>query len=346
MKVDARTAFAICTGLMTLTVAAAPAAPPKAAVTEDQALPLIGYTLAYRLEQARQLESSGDLAAAAKIYDELIEFYDAVDGLTAEAWLRAADLKARRDEVPRAIALWREVTERFAAIPWAVDEAQQKLALYSKADSTAPAAIATSKAAPSIAGRRRISLEVKEAKLENITAIFQSVLGVPLDVDPALAGHSVELSLKNVPADDALQIVAQQIGARVEPLAAGGYRLVATPSATASAAPQPKPLSLVGELSTEEIRQVMRANLDSVRRCYEPELLKRPDLAGKVVVEFTIGADGAVTTTRIASDTMQLPVVGECLRAAISSWRFPKPRNGGEVQVAYPFVFSSPSSHF
>lgn len=94
-----------------------------------------------------------------------------------------------------------------------------------------------------------------------------------------------------------------------------------------------------GPLPKEVIQRVIRTHLGEVRRCYQQQLAKQPDLAGTVVVRFTIAASGAVTGARVASSSLASPAVGECLVRRSLTWLFPRPRGGGIVNVSYPFVF-------
>lgn len=92
-----------------------------------------------------------------------------------------------------------------------------------------------------------------------------------------------------------------------------------------------------GVLDKDLIRRVVRAHIDEVRYCYNAGLEKDPDLAGKIVVGFEIGADGAVQSSEITESTLPDAEVGTCVAAAVKKWVFPKPQ-GGSVAVAYPFV--------
>lgn len=100
-----------------------------------------------------------------------------------------------------------------------------------------------------------------------------------------------------------------------------------------------EPASVRGGLDREVIRRVILSHRAQIRYCYEKELADRPDLAGRVLVEFVIGADGRVTTARAAEDSLQTQAVGRCVVARVKGWTFPKPEGGGVVVVTYPFLF-------
>lgn len=99
-------------------------------------------------------------------------------------------------------------------------------------------------------------------------------------------------------------------------------------------APPPK-----GELDKELVRKVVQRHLGDVRSCYEQSLKRAPTLSGKVTVAFIISATGEVASARVETSTAQSPELEACLVNRVLSWRFPEPY-GGEVAVAYPFVFT------
>ena len=96
-----------------------------------------------------------------------------------------------------------------------------------------------------------------------------------------------------------------------------------------------------GALDKEEIRTVVRANLNGVKYCYEKRLTKNPTLEGKVTLRFTIDAKGKVSATEIVGDTLADPEVGKCVAKTAKTWEFPAPRGGGVAVVSYPFVFKA-----
>jgi hypothetical protein len=91
-----------------------------------------------------------------------------------------------------------------------------------------------------------------------------------------------------------------------------------------------------GGLDKDVIRGVIRQRLPQFRACYESELLRDPQLAGTVTVEFVINAAGKVTK---ASAGGMIEPVARCVSAVIQRIEFPKPQGGGTVKVSYPFRF-------
>jgi hypothetical protein len=101
------------------------------------------------------------------------------------------------------------------------------------------------------------------------------------------------------------------------------------------------PAQVSGGLDREVIRRVVVSHRAQIRYCYEKRLAARPELAGKLLVEFVIGADGSVSSARASEDSLQDPEVGRCVVAKVRGWSFPKPSGGGVVVVTYPFLFQA-----
>jgi TonB family protein len=118
--------------------------------------------------------------------------------------------------------------------------------------------------------------------------------------------------------------------------APGGGRKIA---ASAVVVPEGDP-AVEGNLTKEEIEAVIRANLAQIKACYERSLQGKRDLAGKVKTAFTIGTDGRVSQSSIASSDLGDSPAENCIVGAIRRWKFPLPRGGGVVSVTYPFVFN------
>lgn len=95
-----------------------------------------------------------------------------------------------------------------------------------------------------------------------------------------------------------------------------------------------------GPLDKDIIRRIARAHINEVRSCYNAGLNKDPTVAGTVTIEFTIAADGFVSTSKVAESDLSDAKVGECIAKVAKRWQFPKPTGGGEVRVLYPFLLN------
>ena len=95
-----------------------------------------------------------------------------------------------------------------------------------------------------------------------------------------------------------------------------------------------------GILDKEQIRTVIRSHINEVKTCYEKELTRTPELAGRLLVQFTIGRNGQVSAAIVESSTFASSRVEQCIVTALTTWVFPAPQKG-IVVVSYPFVLRS-----
>ncbi|HJZ87369.1 MAG TPA: AgmX/PglI C-terminal domain-containing protein [Polyangia bacterium] len=96
-----------------------------------------------------------------------------------------------------------------------------------------------------------------------------------------------------------------------------------------------------GSLDKEIIRRIVHRHLNEVKFCYESEAIKRPELAGRVQIQWTISGTGQVIASAVASSTTGNATVDNCIAQAVRRWEFPKPQGGGIVIVNYPFVLQT-----
>ena len=87
----------------------------------------------------------------------------------------------------------------------------------------------------------------------------------------------------------------------------------------------------------EGVQRVVRAHTGAVKYCYEKELVRKPDLAGKVTTHFVIDKNGVVTEATITDSTLGDAAVEECVLRQIRSWHFP----AKATSVTYPFRFEN-----
>lgn len=98
-------------------------------------------------------------------------------------------------------------------------------------------------------------------------------------------------------------------------------------------------------LTRDEVRVVVRAKLPQVRACFDAGLARAGDLGGRIVLRFTIAADGRAAAVAVVEDDLGAASgVADCLVDELTRWQFPRPRGGRELTINYPFVFSSEQS--
>lgn len=90
----------------------------------------------------------------------------------------------------------------------------------------------------------------------------------------------------------------------------------------------------------ESVLQIASSYKASITHCYNKSLKSNLNLRGRVVVEFTIAANGKISEAKAISSTLNDPEAGleECVTNMIKNWRFP-PIPEGSTTVVYPFVF-------
>lgn len=98
--------------------------------------------------------------------------------------------------------------------------------------------------------------------------------------------------------------------------------------------------SAQGTVDREAVAKVINSHLNEVHGCYERALLKDPGLAGKVVLEWSIGLNGRVASAKTKSSTLRNASVEACILSSLKGWQFPTPK-GGLVIITYPFLFNS-----
>lgn len=94
-----------------------------------------------------------------------------------------------------------------------------------------------------------------------------------------------------------------------------------------------------GGLDFEAVADVIRRNMGQILFCYEQGLQLDPGLAGRVGVNFVVGANGQVKAANVGNTTLNSKQIEDCVVARLKSWKFPLPTGGVDVKVAYPFLF-------
>lgn len=92
----------------------------------------------------------------------------------------------------------------------------------------------------------------------------------------------------------------------------------------------------------DALLMVIEPQLSSLQRCYERYRKKDPQLNGRIVIKFTIDADGSVSRITIDGRWSNPPIgvqVEECIRNRIEKrWRFDSIQEG-DTQVEVPISF-------
>jgi hypothetical protein len=96
------------------------------------------------------------------------------------------------------------------------------------------------------------------------------------------------------------------------------------------------PSDVTDGLDKAIIKRYVKRTIAKISYCYESELLVKSSLSGTVTVQFLISSAGTVTQ---ATGSGMDDRVASCVASVVKSIEFPRPTNGGSVQVNYPFNF-------
>jgi len=93
-----------------------------------------------------------------------------------------------------------------------------------------------------------------------------------------------------------------------------------------------------GGLDREAVILVVMKNIGQITYCYELGLQQKPQLRGRVLVDFTINGQGKVISQSVSSSSLKSSQVESCMLSKIKTWKFPQPVGGVNVEVNYPFA--------
>ncbi len=98
-------------------------------------------------------------------------------------------------------------------------------------------------------------------------------------------------------------------------------------------------LTVKGGLAKEIVRRINRRHINELRYCYQKERQKKPDLAGAVVLSYTIAPTGRVSSAALGATTTGNAKLDRCVAKAVRRWLYPKARDGKPVQVTARWKF-------
>ena len=96
---------------------------------------------------------------------------------------------------------------------------------------------------------------------------------------------------------------------------------------------------VVGAVSAESVNEGMKPHMTAIQDCYKAERMKAPDLRGKVLVKFTIDADGSVGRSAIKSTSLRHQATESCVNDVVANVTFAPLEGGGKAVVNYPLSF-------
>lgn len=95
-------------------------------------------------------------------------------------------------------------------------------------------------------------------------------------------------------------------------------------------------------ISKEDVKRVVQSKQNEVRRCYDRELKKNPNLEGKATFAWIINAEGGIERFEFLDVTLPSQDVLNCARKALSFVQFPRRSPSSPiVEISYPYTFSA-----
>ena len=115
-----------------------------------------------------------------------------------------------------------------------------------------------------------------------------------------------------------------------------------TPAAAAPGAKAPLNVEQL-PFTPDSIRQVMGHHLEQIQGCYEEWLAGKGNKTpqGKLLTSFTITPAGLVKKARVLNKgtdwALRDPALKDCVVGVLTALSFPKPPDGREHPIEYPF---------
>jgi hypothetical protein len=106
--------------------------------------------------------------------------------------------------------------------------------------------------------------------------------------------------------------------------------------------PTPHQVAPHGELDKVAIRNAIKQHMQQIQLCYEKAA--NVDLSMGIMIQFTIGKDGVVSSSTASLTVGSNQEVANCVAAVIKDIVFPPPKGGSSVNVSYPFNFATAGS--
>ncbi len=94
-----------------------------------------------------------------------------------------------------------------------------------------------------------------------------------------------------------------------------------------STGPAPGDIDMTQPIGPADVVRLMRIHEPQLHECYTQARARRPTLAGRVNVRFTIGRRGEVQNPE-ATGLPEAPEVATCVRDRLALLRFPRPESG------------------
>ncbi len=94
-------------------------------------------------------------------------------------------------------------------------------------------------------------------------------------------------------------------------------------------------------LTVNDFEDAMQGKNGDIGDCFAAAREAKPELAGKLAYDFTIGGDGKVSDIKTdPASTIKDEGLDKCVREKANGWSFPKTRDGQPMTLPYAFNLS------
>lgn len=97
-------------------------------------------------------------------------------------------------------------------------------------------------------------------------------------------------------------------------------------------------------LDANAIGQVVKANSDQIKYCYEAHAAKTRDSAGELALHFSVSTSGSVATATVVAAGQKSAKLEACVVAQVKGWKFPAA--DAPTDVSYPIVIDVAGTAF
>jgi TonB family protein len=99
------------------------------------------------------------------------------------------------------------------------------------------------------------------------------------------------------------------------------------------------PLRAHGSLDPDKVREVVSAQRDALRNCYERGIAENPTLSGTCTLRIVVDRDGTVGLASMQGSSLHSLSMQRCVLQLARGWRFPAPADGRAAAIEYPLAF-------
>lgn len=94
-------------------------------------------------------------------------------------------------------------------------------------------------------------------------------------------------------------------------------------------------------LTVNDFEDTMQGKNGDIGDCFAKAREAKPELAGKLAYDFTVGGDGKISEIKPdPASTLKDEGLDKCVREKASTWTFPKTRDGQPMTLPYTFNLS------